>query len=394
MRRVGLLIVLLAARLPEAQPIVVRYPQTTRPPARWTIDPRPLLEIGGQDGTGPTEFTNIVGVGRQSTGALIVADGATNELRAFEARGRFVKRWTRLGRGPGELLALDGISMEGDSVVVVEGRQAVHLFAPDGERLRSLMLPPVPGFIANPVFGSMSSFDAMLRLRAGSLEQLASVRQDSIWFARVSLRDSGVRVLAAERLGPTFPLSPGRTRYALGFGAAPLVVARTGRMCVAFSARVRVTCMDSLGRAAFILEHEVARRAVTDSARRAYRAVTSGRRPDGTSRFAGGLREFREQVARESQFADVYLAMSQLLLAHTGELWVRHYATEDGFEASRWRSNTAASAWSIYDGAGRWVADCVLPPRFAPADRGADWGVGVSRDADDVERVSVCRLRR
>lgn len=227
------------------------------------------------------------------------------------------------------------------------------------------------------------------------MDQLSRIRGDSAWIARVSLRDSGVRVFAAVRLEPTFPLDPGgRSRYPLGFAASPLVVARTGRMCSGYSADYRITCADSLGRPVTVVQRAVARRAVSDSARSAYRAVTSGRRPDGTSRFEGSLREHRERVAAETQFAAAYPAISQLILARTGELWVRRYATEDGFSASRWRSNTAPSEWSIYDARGRWLADCVLPARFAPADMGEDWVVGVSRDADDVERVSLYRLRR
>jgi hypothetical protein len=258
-----------------------------------------------------------------------------------------------------------------------------------------LLLPEVPGHIVNPVFGSLNAVDAVQRLRRGSVRRMAEIRMDSVWIARVSLADSTVRVLAALPLSPTFPVGPGgRYRYALGFAPAPLVVARTGRVCLAFSATYRITCTDSLGRPVTIVQRELASRAVSDSARRAYRFVTSGRRPDGTSRFEGSLREQRERIAAETQFAPVLPAISQLVLARTGELWVRRYTIEDGFSASLWRSNTAPSEWSIHDTRGRWLADCTLPARFAPADMGEDWVVGVSRDADDAERVSVYRLRR
>jgi len=395
MRRIGLLLAFLESAALGAQPTVVSYPRTDRAPARWTVDARPILEIGGQDGTGPAELTNVVGVGRQSSGTIIIADGTTRELRAFDARGHFLKRWARRGRGPGELPELDGVSMEGDTLLAIDGRQAVHLFAPDGAWLRSLILPEVPGHLVNPVFGSLSAVDAVLRLRAGSLDMKTPIRHDSAWIARVSLADSGVRVFAALPLEPTFPMGPGgRYRYPLGFAPGPLAVARTGRVCVAFSADYHITCTDSLGRALSIVQRDVTRRAVTDSARQAFRAVAAGRRPDGTSRFEGSLRAQREQVAAATEFAPVFPAISQLLLARTGDLWVRRYATEDGFSTSLWRSNTATSEWSIFDARGRWLADCVLPARFAPADMGNDWVIGVSRDADDVERVSVYRLRR
>jgi hypothetical protein len=106
------------------------------------------------------------------------------------------------------------------------------------------------------------------------------------------------------------------------------------------------------------------------------------------------LRAHRERIAAATQFTQAYPVISQLLLARTGELWVRRYATEDGFTRSRWRANAVASEWSVYDRSGRWLADCVLPARFAPGDMGEDWVIGVSRDADDVERVSLYRLQR
>lgn len=391
----GLLFAVLMASVVGAQPIVATYPRTARAPTRWTIEPRAVLAIGGAEGTGPAEFTNVVGVARLSSGVIVVADGTSRELRAFDARGVFLKRWSRRGQGPGELPELDGISMEGDSLLAIDGRRGVHQFTPTGTWVRSLILPSVPGYIVNPVFGSLTSVDGVLRLRAGSSDALTSVRQDSAWFARVSLVDSTVRVLGAVPLGPTFSASPGaRAIYQLGYGPGPLVVARAGRVCQAYTAQYRITCLDSLGEPRVIIARDIARRPVTDSARQAYRHVTSGRRSDGTSRFEGSLRAHRERVAAATVFAETYPLVSQLVLAQTGELWVRRYDTADGFSASDWRSNPGASAWAIYDARGRWVAECTLPARFAPADMGRDWVLGVSRDADDVEQVQLYRLKR
>jgi hypothetical protein len=75
-------------------------------------------------------------------------------------------------------------------------------------------------------------------------------------------------------------------------------------------------------------------------------------------------------------------------------LWVRTFVTADGINTSQWRSNHAPSDWSVYDRTGRWIADCRLPARFAPAEIGADYVIGVSQDNDDVERVTLWPLRR
>jgi hypothetical protein len=204
------------AGLLPSQPLVQVYPRGAKAPTQWTVAPRPSLEIGGSNGVGPAEFSGIVGLTRQADGTLIVADGTSRELRIFERDGRFRRAATRRGQGPGELPELDRLTAVGDTLVAIDGRRAVHVFAPDGRWLRS----------------------------------------------------------------------------------------------------------------------------------------------------------------------------------RTGELWVRTYVSEDGFRASVWPTNAVPSDWSIYDRQGRWVADCRLPARFSPVDVGADYVLGVSRDADDVERVSLWNLQR
>jgi hypothetical protein len=135
-------------------------------------------------------------------------------------------------------------------------------------------------------------------------------------------------------------------------------------------------------------------RHVTDSAKRALRAAIAGRRPDGTSRWAGSLGAHRERQAAHKQFVRNYPVFSQLILARSGELWVRAFAIEDAIPFRQTRQNKAPSDWSIYDAEGRWLADCRLPARFTPHDIGADYVLGVASDEDDVERVVLWALRR
>lgn len=144
----------------------------------------------------------------------------------------------------------------------------------------------------------------------------------------------------------------------------------------------------------FQIQRSVPQGRVTEKARRAFRDGQAGIRPDGSSRYSGRVLEHRKRVAAAARFASIYPAFSQLLLARTGELWVRAFEVEDGVNTSRMRSNTVPSRWSIYDLTGRWVADCVLPARFAPMDIGAGYVLGVSKDADDIERVTMYALKR
>ena len=66
-------------------PRVISYAADAKAPAQWTVGTSPLVEIGGADGEGPTEFTDIPDVTRQRDGAIWV-------------RFRGVDRWPAVGR--------------------------------------------------------------------------------------------------------------------------------------------------------------------------------------------------------------------------------------------------------------------------------------------------------
>ena len=316
-------------------PRIVHYSEAARPPARWVVAPKPLLEIGGADAEGPAEFTKIALVTRQRDGSIIVGNGATNELRVFDRQGRFIRNVARSGKGPGEISSIDKAFTIDDTIVVSDSRFVVHVFAPNANWTRSYVVSPVSDYVINPAIGAMSATSVLFPMRKGDLKRIETVRFDSVWFARVSVLDSTVRLLAAERLAPTYGVDPG-----------------------------------------FPFER-------------------AGRRPDETSIYEGSLRQHRERVADLARFATFYPSYAQLMFSRTGELWVRDFQTYDGIQrGNAMLAGPAASTWSIYDTSGKWIADCTLPPRFAATEIGADYVIGISRDEDDVERVTLLSLRK
>src|SRR5262245_58986830 len=82
--------------------------------ARWTLDPQPVLEIANESQGPNTLFTRIAHIERLSTGELLVVDGATRELRFFDARGQFVRKTGRNGGGPGEFREISGVAVTRD----------------------------------------------------------------------------------------------------------------------------------------------------------------------------------------------------------------------------------------------------------------------------------------
>src|SRR5687768_719809 len=154
-------IVAVFAPAASAAQATVSYSIDAHAPARWTVDAKPRLEIGGADGTGPTELTRIVGVTRQRDGTIVVADGASRELRFFDARGRFLRSATRRGHGPGEIESLDRLFSAGDTLLVLDDRLKFNVYAPNGKFIHSIMLPAVPGYIVNPAVSAFSPFEVL-----------------------------------------------------------------------------------------------------------------------------------------------------------------------------------------------------------------------------------------
>jgi hypothetical protein len=297
-----------------------------------------------------------------------------------------------MGRGPGELQELDGFTTVGDTLVTVDGRLAVHVFAPNGDWLRSVILPPVPGYIVNPVIGALSASTVVQHLTAGQIDSTGggAVRLDSIWLGRLSLRDTTVRVIAAQSRPPAYSARPGlRPTATFVFGPMYMASVRDGWLCLGYSVTYTIACVDSTGRPLIEIRRDIASRPVTESAKRAWRdlARTSSQRP----RRGFLTRPVTEAGLASARFAETFPAFAQMLLSRTGELWIRQHPT-DG--TSRTSVTIRPSDWSIYDRQGRWIADCRLPARFALMDAGADFVIGVSRDEDDVERVTLLSLKR
>jgi len=85
----------------------------------WELSPR--LQIGVVEGDAQYEFANVVSSLVLANGHVVVADGASQELRFFDASGQYVQSAGGRGAGPGEFQWLTRIYHHGpDSLLVVD----------------------------------------------------------------------------------------------------------------------------------------------------------------------------------------------------------------------------------------------------------------------------------
>ncbi len=368
---------------------VVRYNAGDRPAEQWRVVGAPLLTIGGEDGDGPTAFANIAGVARLSDGSIVVADAGAQELRVFDATGRFVRRMGRRGRGPGEFDGLRDLAHVADTIAGSDRSGRLQVFAPDGGLLRSVARPT---FRTPSLAFQLGWFSDWSLLAAGfppPRDTMASRLVAPMVLARIDPtgREQVLDTVPSYEVvrtggGPPLPVQ---------FAATYRVVTVGNRYCGGHQRAFVITCFDRDGRALVRTERAVPSAPLPDEAREYFRTTTLRA---NASLPAPAQAQLREMI-RLTQFADRTAAFGVLRGATTGELWVAPF----DYRASMINqvlvpTSDAPQRWSVLGEDGRWIAEVTLPARFALLDAGRDWVAGVQRDVDDVERVVVLRLQR
>ena len=368
---------------------VVRYSRSAAPLQRWTIDSKPVLEIGGAAGEGPSEFAEIRGVARFNDGRIAVANGATNEIRMFRNSGAFQIGAGRAGQGPGEFRRLLRLFRFSDTLAVVDGDSRVQVFAADGRLVRSLS-PIRPADHRSPQNVGVLRDGSPVVVATKSSPQQAT---DEVMYAYAVFRSA----LAGDSLSPLFEL-PGYREVRVGQAPSRLlldgegtVTARGARICAGFSSRYDLSCYDASGTATTRILRETDAVAPTDSDRRVVRNAYLAANRDAPPR----VREQMERAVQEFRFAERVPAFSRLHISSSDELWVSEFDPSTSLPGPPAALAPARSQrWSVFSPDGSWLADILLPARFVAYDVGRDYVAGVSFDADDVERVTVWRVRR
>jgi hypothetical protein len=90
---------------------------------------RLTFELGTETEAGPELFGGIGSAAIDGNGAVYVLDVSDNSVRMFDARGRFLARAGRPGRGPGDLATPHQIFHDGDSsLFVIDAVNGVSVF--------------------------------------------------------------------------------------------------------------------------------------------------------------------------------------------------------------------------------------------------------------------------
>jgi hypothetical protein len=341
----------------------------------WRVDSLPAVEIRGGPAGPPREV--VAGVVLPS-GDVVVADGASQEVRWYDGSGRYLRSWRGDGSPGGEFGSLAALAALDDGGVL----------AWDGATLRSVRFgadgtprpsPPLsadePGRLEG-VFGDGS----LLFGGARSNEFVVSPvpRREPFALVRYSAPPPRVDTLR-EELGPeefTWGGEGFALRQPAPFGRRTFVAAWGRRLWIADSERFEVRTYDDAGRLLRVARAAVAPQPIDARERERFRARLAAR---ARANLSAGT---ADSLLASLPFPATRPAFAELRVDSDGRVWLRSAASDHD------------RRWTVLDERGRMLGTVLLPAGLDVLDIGPDVVLGVWTDARGNQHLRLHRLRR
>ncbi len=354
---------------------------------QWHVNTKAVLDIGGGDGGEHATFHDIMGAVRLADGTVAVANMATNEIRLFGPTGVFLRAASRTGSGPGEFRQLMSLALHLDTLVATDGTGGPRVFTPSGKFLRQIA--PLKDAAGHELlFRGMFGDGSILYTTNGP--RVAGARIYAGGLVRVAPNDPRQQSLG------TVPMRENGTEESV-FDARWSTAIFPDRFCHGYSTRFEITCLRPDGRPAMMIRRQVPPGPVPDSAKKIYEDVYV--HPLSLEQHSGppnavDITRLRQAVAK-FVYPKQMPAFGPFVAARTGELWVSEFQQQVDWGNGQLRpSPPKSTGWVVFAEDGRLLARIVLPARFTLTQTGTDYVLGIQRDEDDVEHVTMYRFQR
>jgi hypothetical protein len=351
------------------------------PSLSWHVDSVARVDIGGETEDTTQLLFGVTRALRLADGRIVVGNGGTNELRFFDATGRFMRSAGRDGEGPGEFRGLGTLfPYRGDSLLVTDNRlRRLSVFDDHGAFGRSFTIPTSDALPFATVIGVFDDGTLFGQGFAQAGEEIPS-----------GLRRYDNTLYRLDTLGGLLtPLStfPGTETYFeafdRGFRVHQALFGRSTRYLAAGD-RFYIVANDTYeldgyrkdGTADRVVRRTDAERPVTDQdvaaehVRREKSARSDQARSDAARIF--------EQLPRPATFP----AYGAVIVDDSLNLWVGDYVP----------GSTAPAVWTVFNSEGRMLGTIPNPPGFMPDHIGHDFLLGRWRDELDVEHLRLYAL--
>ncbi|MGD9523280.1 MAG: hypothetical protein AB7N73_06230 [Gemmatimonadales bacterium] len=367
--------------------ITIAENRTEAVSATCRLDADPVVRIGGSDAPEDQFLYRVMGASRLSDGRIAVVNQGTQEVRWYDSTGTLVGRAGREGSGPGEFKsAFLMVRLTGDTLWVGDSPPwQWHIFGPEMTFVRTVMLdPPEPN---DPRLSAI--MDTGEQLYGYSIDRpRGNWTMDSVAIRRHApdgtLVDT-VMTIPNGRWGQTVEdpsaiwLQPWFEPWAHFDGVGSRVAVST-----LGASELRIYAVGTRVTPTRVVRWTTGDRQVTDAAVAAARERITARY---ASRYPGWSPEMKAtfldpQISSKRPVADVYPAVTGLVMGRDGRIWVREYA-EEGADTRRWLAFSAE---------GRALCHAEFPA-VEVAEIGSDYLLAKTTDALDAEQVVLYRLR-
>jgi hypothetical protein len=353
----------------------------------WTLSAKPTLDIGVVEGAPEYQFTRVTGALRLADGRLAVANAGSQEIRFYDAAGKYLRTAGGQGGGPGEFRGLGAIQLlRGDSIFAFDiMQQRLSVFTPEGDFVRSASLERTPdggmpfatgalrdGSLVARVIGTAGGATDGLQRRSetyfhysadGKMLDTLSVQPGSERF--VQTQSGGGDIMS---MSITTPL----------FGHTQLASVNGERAVFGDNESYELAVYTPDGALERLVRRRQEPRPVTDDALEALLKTRLDRISDP------GRRQTMERSYREIPHPSTMPSYEAILLDDGGNLWVHEFQP----------TPVTPPAWTIFDPEGRMLGSVSLPDRFRPMQIGNDFVLGVWSDDLDVQHVRMYRLEK
>jgi hypothetical protein len=342
------------------------------------VDTVPLLSIGLVDGDAPYLLDRVGHATTLDDGRIAIVNAGTDEVRLFDAEGRYIRTFGRSGDGPGEYRFPIRVWQLGDSIVVVDVTMNRITVQPlDGSSSRTV--PGVPDSRPSiaPLFTDRSVILPIEERASPSPGESADV---SMAYVRVPLDGSAPDTLLVlpngKRVTVQFEMG-GRVGRVTGpplFESQAYAGVLDGRLVAGSAAKPELVVIELDGGTTRIIRWTGEARPISDAHLQTYieeRVAESDDPVALRARIAGAER------------ADSFPRFDVVLGGH-GQLWVRPY---------RLPGETGPYRWRVHDGDGRLIAVAEVPAGLTLYEVGPDRVLALTTDDFDVQHVVVLPVR-
>lgn len=341
------------------------------------VDAAPVLNLGGPEVSGPTQFFQLRGVHVDPGGNIWIADGGSNELRIFRPDGSHWKTQGGRGEGPGEFLRLQGLgAFRGDSVAVWDnGTPRLTIFDAKGEFVRTMGTrwgdQPPPRAIDVFPDGSILAKKPVV-LSAGSLAP-GQLLGDTVDLIRVDLVGRTEEPLGSAP-GPLWVFT-GTNQIPVPFTINAPYELRGEEVHVSTGAGFQIQVFQAgLKKEEYGVDRDP--REVTRADVDVYVGLYERYISDPNQR--GEYLSTVDHPARPSHLP----GYDRLVVADDGNMWARIYTPD-----------LSGLTWDVYSPDRKWLGQVDLPEGFSLSAVGHGRLFGIWRDDLGVEYVQVFDLR-